>query len=384
MATYSIPFTVATKLPKVYNPQSLYEPIPWEHFSTTKMHGITGLSPEHDLYASFQSEVAGIVSLVEHHVNTADTSTVVLRPVQVVQGYTRFSEEVGREYIVDVMFIDAENRTNVQTKRTRLIRPLSQDFIVVTEETTSPSTVVNVVVPIFKTDQSFYNFIAWYYKTMSLHPNTNIHLILCVIGDTQTLYSAQTAVANHTKRHPGSRATILSGRNDLSPSGALELGISVLSGDDLVFMADTSLRIQPFFFRSCRQNTVRGTKVYFPIPYVMFSEPQNFPGAGRWGFYSYSSLCIYKSDFLKFSDSPKSLYQHVSKSRFEIFQAPEPGLIKVSAAESCDQQDDDAQKELFCKDLLNSSSFEAGMVDYLYEHDRASRKSLSFLAFEDM
>lgn len=383
MATYSTPFTVATKLPKVYNPPSLYEPAPWEHFSTTKKHEITGLSPEHELYTSFQSEVAGIVSLIEHHVNTVGDISATLRPVEVVQGYTRFSEEVGREYVIDVMFIDTENRTNVQTRRTRLIRPLSQDFIMVTEETTNPSTVVNVVLPIFKADQSFYDFIEWYYKTISLHPIANVHLILCVIGDTRTLYSAQTAVANHTKSHPGSRATVLSGRSDLSPSGALELGVSVLSANDLVFMADTSLRIQPFFFRSCRQNAAQGIKVFFPVPYVMFSEPESSPGPGRWGFYSYSSLCIYKSDFLTFSDSPKMLFQHVSKSHMEIFRAPEPGLIKISESESCTEWED-ADKQLFCKDLLNTSRFEADMVDYLYNHDRASHKSLSFLEFEDV
>ena len=375
VATYSTPFTIATKLPKVYNPKSLYELTPWEHFSTSTKHEIAGLSPEHGLYSSFQSEIAGLVSLVEHHLNTVQESVSDLRPVEVVQGYTRVSEEVGREYIIDARFVGVENRSNMQTKRIRLIRPFSQEIMMVADEVNGLSTVVNVVLPISKADESFFHFMEWY--TSSLYVKENTHLILSVIGDTHTLYRAQTAVANYTKNHPGSRATVLSGTEDLSPTGALELGVSVLSGQDLVFMADTSLRIRPLFFQSCLRNSAPGKRAYFPIPYVMFSEPKSSPGPGRWGFYSSSSLCVYKSDFLRFSDSPKLLFQRVSESSLELFQAPDPALIRVAQPETCGGLTD-VEQQLYCKELLESTQFETSMVEYLYEHDKVIHKSLSF------
>ena len=379
VANSSTPFTIATKLPKVHNPKSLYELTPWEHFSTTTKHEITGLSPEHGLYNSFQLEIFGLVSVVEHHMNTAWSSSAELRPVEVVQGYTRFSEEVGREYIIDVMLMEAENRSNVQTKRIRLIRPLSPDLTMVTEEGATSSTVVNIVLPIYQADDSFLHFMQWFSRA----DVENTHLILCVIGDTKTLYSAQTAVANYTKSNPDARATVLSGTKDLSPSGALELGVSVLSGQDLVFIADTSLRIRSFFFESCRKNTIKGRKVYYPIPYVMFSEPHLYPGPGHWGYYSLSSLCVYKSDFIMFSDTSDRFFQHISRSDLELFQAPDPGLIRVGVAETCDDLTGDPEKQLYCRDLLESVQFEAGAVEYLYEHNMASHKSLSFIELEE-
>ena len=381
VANYSTPFTVTAQLPKVSNPKSLYELMPWEHFTTTTKHEITGLSPEHGLYSSFQSEISGLVSLIEHHMNTAQGSLVELRPVEVLQGYTRFSEEVGREYIMDVMFREAENRNNVQTKRIRLVRPLSQDMTMVTEEATTSSTVINVVLPLYQADASFLHFMEWY-STAAVE---NTHLILCVIGDTTTLYSAQTAVANYTGNNPGARATVLSGTDDLSPLGALKLGVSTLSGRDLVFIADTALRLRSIFFETCRKNTIEGKKVYYPIPYVMFSEPHEYPGPGHWGYYSLSSLCIYKSDFVMFSDSPKHLFQHISQSNLELFQAPDPGLIRVSVAETCEGLTGDVELKAYCRDLLESAQFDGSAVEYMYEHNMAvsHTRSLSFVELEE-
>lgn len=377
VATYSTPFTVATKLPKVHNPLSLYELVPWEHFSTSTSHSITGLSPEHGLYSSFQSEIAGVVGLIEHHVNSGQGSTE-LRPVEVIQGYTRFSEEIGREYILDVMFVEADDESSVHNKRFRLLRPLSPDITMISETPPISDIIVNIILPVSEADQSFLNFMEWYYHT-TLHPTeTGLHLILCVVGDTRTLFTVQTTVANLTKLQPGSRTTILSGSPDLSPSGSLELGVSVLNSRDLVFLADTSLRIRSFFFDSCRANTLPGRRVYYPIPYVMFDEPQGYPGPGRWGFYSYSFLCIYKSDFLRFSDSPKTLFKRISGSELELFQAPDPGLMRVGRVEDCEGSTDDGDWEEYCQDSLVRAQFEADTIDYLYQHDQAIHKSLSF------
>ena len=381
VATFTTPFTVATKLPKVYNPRCLYELTPWEHFSTSTKHSITGLSPEHGLYTTFQVEISGIVSLIQHHLNSVQSSTTVghLEPVEVIQGYTRFNEEIGREYILEVMFVAANNRSHIVNKRIRLIRPLSQDITMVTERgTSSTSTVVNVILPIFQVDETFIHFMTWYYKST----HDNVHLILCVIANTDILYTVQSVVANHTKDSPRSRTTVLSGTADLSPTGALELGVSVLNEHALVFIADTDLRIRSFFYRSCRQNTFEGRKVYYPIPYIMFNEPHRSPGPGRWGFYSYSSMCIYKSDFLKFSDTPKRFFERVSTSSMEIFQAPEPGLIKVSKPETCDDIID-AERQEYCRDTLISSQFSAENIDYLYRHDQTNHKPLSYIQLEE-
>ena len=379
--SYSSPIAVVTKLPKVVNPPSVYELVPWEHFSTATKHSITGASPEEPLPSSFLSEIAGVVGLVESHLNSVRGSMPEVRVVEVVQGYTRFTEEGGREYILDLMLVETDSENSVRNERVRLIRPLSPDITMVTEATPTSDTVVNIVITVSEADDSFSHFLEWYYLTTLTPTDPHLHLILCVTGgDTHTLFSAQTTVANLTRLHPSSRTTILSGPAHLSPSGALELGVSILSSEDLVFIADTNLRIRPFFFDSCRANTLPGNRAYFPVPYVMFEEPsRGYPGPGRWSYYSTASVCMYKSDFLRFSDSPREMFEKVSGSGLEVFQAPDPGLIRVGGVERCEGGSEDGDWDVLCRDLLTSAQFETGEVDYLHRHDQAGHKSLSFI-----
>lgn len=383
VASNSAPITMATKLPTVHNPQSVYELVPWTHFSTSTTHSVTGLSPEHGLYASLHSEIAGVVGLIEYHLNTVHSAGAAdkqgLKPVEVIQGYTRFSEEAGREYILEIMFVEVENETRVHNKRVRLLRPLSPDITMVMEDTTTSDTIVNIILPLSTADDGFRHFMEWYYRTALHGAEYNVHLILCVVGDTKTLFRVQSLVANLTKLQPRSRTTILAGTPNLSPAGAVELGVSILTGKDLVFLADTTLRIRSFFFHSCRTNTLPGSKVYFPAPYVMFEEPVDYPGPGRWGFYHHSLVCIYKSDLLKFSVSPGNLFSRVSGSDVELFQAPEPGLIKVGVAETCERGGNDADREVHCEESLMSAQLEPAAVDYLYHHDQTNHISLSFI-----
>ena len=372
----SPPFVMAAKLPKVLNPSSLYELSPWKHFSTTAEHDICGLSPEHGLYSSFRSEIAGVVSLLEHHINTGMGTASELQPVEVVGGYTRFTAEVGREYILDIRFSEEEDNSRLVTKRVRLIRPLGRDITLVSERPSSLNP-VSVVVPVLRADRTFFQFMAWY-ETASMQGEVQPHLVLPVTGDSNTLYTVRMVAANHTRRHPQSRATVLPGRKGLSLSGALELATPILDSTALVFIADVSLRIHPQFFQNCLQNTIAGQKVYVPMPYVVFSEPEmGMPGPGHWGFYSLSSLCIYRSDLLTLPHSPGLLFQQISKSGLELFQAPDPSLVQVVRPEACRQMEDLEAQE-YCRDLSESRQVDPGLVGYMFEHDRASRMSLSF------
>ena len=379
VATHTTPFTVATKLPKILNPHSVYELVPWEHFTTATKHSTTGLTPEHGLYDSFHSEIVGVVGLIEHHLNSVRGARE-RRVAEVVQGYTRFSEEVGREYILDLMLVETEDESSVQNERFRLIRPLGINMTLISEATPTNDVIVNIILPVSEVNNDFSHFMEWYYRTTLQSSETYLHLILCIVGDTQTLSKTQRMVANLTRFHPTTRTTILSGTSDLSLAGSLELGASVLNGRDLLFLADTGLRVRQFFFDSCRANTLLGRRVYFPIPYVMLEEPSEYPGPGQWGLSAFASACIHKSDFINLSGSTKSLLERVSESGLEVFQAPDPGLIRVGGVENCEGAELDGDWEVFCRDYVASSRVTKSEVDYLYHHDQiVSRKSLSFV-----
>ena len=67
----NFPFITAKKLPKIVNPSSWYEIVPWKHFSMTTEHDVGDFSSERGLHSRLRSEFAGMVSLVGHHINSA-------------------------------------------------------------------------------------------------------------------------------------------------------------------------------------------------------------------------------------------------------------------------------------------------------------------------
>jgi Chondroitin N-acetylgalactosaminyltransferase len=68
--------------------------------------------------------------------------------------------------------------------------------------------------------------------------------------------------------------------------------------DALVFLSDIDMHIYPSFFGSCRSNAVRGSQIYFPVPYNLYPNEEKIqPGAGFWDFNSTGMACMYRSDF---------------------------------------------------------------------------------------
>ena len=375
--TPNFPVITYKKLPKIVNPSSWYDIVPWKHFSMTTEHNVGDYSSERGLHSRIRSEIAGVVSLLGHHINSARSAHSELRPVEVVKGYTRFSAEVGREYILDIKFSEEDSSSQFVMERVRLIRPLEQKITIISEPQ-SPSASVNVVVPVLNADKMFFQFIAWF-ASASVLGEVNPHLILSVTGDSDTLYTVQTVVANYTHKYPLFWATILAAKTNISIDKALELGVAMLEDSDLIFVTELSLRVDPIFFRNCLQNSIAGRKVYFPVPYIVYREPdKGVPGPGRWGFYSHSSLCIYKSDFLKFAHSSKFLLEQVSQSDLEVFQAPDPSLVRVVKPVNCQEVAKRAEVTEYCVYLLMSQQMEQDLVEYMYKLDNIDHSSLSF------
>ena len=237
---------------------------------------------------------------------------------------------------------------------------------------------MNVVVPVVNADGMFYQFIAWF-AAASVLGEVSPHLILSVTGDSDTLYTVQTVVANYTHKYPLFRATILAGKTNISIYKALELGVAMLENSNLIFATELSLRIDPIFFQNCLQNSIAGRKVYFPVSYIVYWEPdKGVPGPGRWGFYSQSSLCIYTFDFLKFAHSSKSLLEQVSQSDLEVFQAPDSSLVRVVEPVNCQELAKRAEVTEFCVYLLLSQQMDKDLVEYMHKLDNVDRSSLSF------
>ena len=382
-------FVPRATLPKTLNPKNTYELPLWKHFSANYMENVGDLVPQRGISNHLQNDINNLLTLVESYINR-NSNRSELYPIKVVDGYSRFSSELGQEYILDVNFADADSDYHGKdaiNKKVRLIRPLGQEILIIPEKF-NPRATVNVIVPVHSVDDNFRVFMAAYERA-SLQADENAHLILSVMGEGDNLYNVQSIVANYTKRYPMFRVTILAGKEKCSIADALTLGMSVLGEKELAFLANVSLRIHTQFFDACRKNAILGERIYFPIPFSFWNASNVSPliskWSGQWAIYNFQFACLYKEDYkLLGSNSMTKLFGRAIKSKLEIMQAPDPRLTQTFMQERCESISD-RQKQAAC---LQARS--AGIIDqvqlsqYVYDLRRQKHSSLRFEQFKTL
>uniref|UniRef100_A0A8C1N0X9 Hexosyltransferase n=1 Tax=Cyprinus carpio TaxID=7962 RepID=A0A8C1N0X9_CYPCA len=93
---------------------------------------------------------------------------------------------------------------------------------------------------------------------------------------------------------------------------ALEMGSSQLANNSLLFFCDVDLVFNADALQRCRENTIEGGQVYFPIVFSQYDPKIVYAGgppedsafvftkkSGFWRHYGFGITCIFKSDFLK-------------------------------------------------------------------------------------
>lgn len=382
-------FVPRVTLPKILNPKNTFELPLWKHFSANYMENVGDLVPQRGISNHLQNDITNLLTFVESYINQ-NSNHSELYPFKIVDGYTRFSSELGQEYILDVSFADTDSDYHGKgaiNKKVRLIRPLGQEILIIPEKF-NPRATVNVIVPVHSVDDNFRAFMAAY-EHASLRADENAHLILSVMGEGDNLYNVQSIVANYTKRYPMFRVTILAGKEKCSIADALTLGMSVLGEKELAFLANVSLRIHTQFLDACRKNAILGERIYFPIPFSFWNASNVSPllskWSGQWAIYNFQFACLYKEDYkLLGSHSMTELFGRAIKSKLEIMQAPDPRLTQTFMREVCESISD-RQKQAAC---LQARS--AGIIDqvqlsqYVYDLRQQKHSSLRFEQFRTL
>ena len=376
--TPSTPLTPKLSLPHLANPRNRYELMPWIHFNATLQEGFSDIMPQHELYDGLHSEVTHLLSLLEAHIKQNMRESQELRPVEVLDGYSRFSPELGQEFILDIKFAEVDNFNEMVQKRVRLIRPLGQELLLI-EESPNFNATVNVIVPVAKPDRNFEEFMSAY-EIASLQHDANTRLVLAVFGGKDNLHHVQSITDNYTTKYASSRIAILAGKQDkFSVASALNLGMSVITGKELVFLGDVNTRIQPGFFNVCRQNTILGERVYFPVAFATSEEgPELMKLRGRWASYSFQLACLYKADFILLGGATEAnLFQRAIEKQLEVMQAPEPRLLVVPSEETCNSFSEPEKKAICLQVRTFSTVDQVQAASYLYDFTRLKHSSLN-------
>ncbi|XP_063906122.1 chondroitin sulfate synthase 3-like [Zophobas morio] len=178
-----------------------------------------------------------------------------------------------------------------------------------------------------------------------------------LIEDVQRTYGSDAVVAIHTNE-------------TFSRARALELGLSLLSGDDLVLFMDVDMIFHPRSLQRVRQNTVKEKSVYFPIVYSLYNPrllnrtyPDNYSffsddivdeDSGFWRQFGFGIVSLYKSDYVGLGGlnllisgwgfEDVTFYDNAIKSSLRIVRSVDPNLIHVYHSIECDINLDAAQK----------------------------------------
>ena len=329
--------------PASYQPTTIYDYQPWLYFDSLNIY------PDNDIYPSYRLRAKKDLRhelkqmLAVSMQKASEQYGRQLKFKKLVNGWVRHNPFVGNEYIVDAIFLDGGVKTI--PKRMNLVRPLATNYIT-RKDTSDSASLINMIVPISHVGKRFEEFMSMY-EGLVLKRHENVHLFLSVYGR-EDFEHVSKLVRDYHNKFPDAGLTVLEGQGEFSRGKALHNGILHIPSDQIIFICDVDMKIEPPFFDRCRKNTIQSKRVYYPeffklynMDYVYWKEQrpkeiylkrQN----GHWAYYSFGMLCMYKSDYITvggldtavqgWGDEDVQFFQKVIRRRLEVLRAPDPAL----------------------------------------------------------
>ncbi|KAL1267083.1 hypothetical protein QQF64_002758, partial [Cirrhinus molitorella] len=152
------------------------------------------------------------------------------------------------------------------------------------------------------------------FERICLIPSQNVKLtIILVDNDTnQDKERHLELIKEYHNRYPKADLSIIPMTGGFSRGLALEMGFSQLANNSLLFFCDVDLVFNADALQRCRDNTIEGSQVYFPIVFSQYDPKIVYAGgptedstfdftkkSGFWRDYGFGITCIFKSDLLK-------------------------------------------------------------------------------------
>lgn len=314
-------------------------PPTWKYFDKTfvyspeKTHPSILLSDDH--YTSLA--VKQMLSLAEGIIREKYTSEFQLQ--ELVNGYFRQDIYRGNEYIIDAVY---NNTDQVISERVSFVHPFAQNILVQPSKNIVQET-VNLIVPVSNSNKKCNHFINTFIrKSVENYEDARLILVVYKRADYEKIFKK---VKQLKKQFQGAKITVIRGKGRFSRAKALHQGMSILKNSDLAFFCDVDLLIDNQFYNRCRRNTVRGKQVYLPTVIKFYSPKFGGPTKyvyplyrqlGHWAYYSYGSVCIYKSDYITvgglnirmrgWGGEDMDFFKRIKQKGLNMFRAPDTGL----------------------------------------------------------
>lgn len=199
------------------------------------------------------------------------------------------------------------------------------------------------------------------YEKVCLIPKQNVKLVI-ILFDSETNSDSNKHIelmAEYENKYPQAEMSIMKMSGQFSRGLSLDKGSAQFDNDTLLLFCDIDLLFTSDFLQRCRDNTIHGQQVYYPIVFSQYDPKVIYGGnppadsnfvftkkTGFWRDYGYGITCIYKSDLLKIGGFDTSiqgwgledvdLFTKVISSGLKAFRSQETGVVHIFHPVQCD------------------------------------------------
>lgn len=328
-----------------YVPKNKFEISYWEYFNQTRLMTIMHDSPARGIIAGIREEARYALTKAIYIANQGLPQSQRFIFDKLENGYHRIDPMRGSEYVLDFVFRRNSDRTARIKKRISILRPYHESVVPVDASEMLPT--VNFVVVLSGLSDRLEHFMMQYEQNvLQLGEDATLTIVLFESPDAMKV---RLLVQQCITRYQGAKIFVIDAPGLFARGVGLHRGAEHFRDNQLLFFVDVDLDITTEFLQRCRLNTVQGKQVYFPVFFKlyhpdfvrkyhrgntsMFISRHN----GHWAYYSYGMVCIYASDYRKaggfdtsmqgWGEEDVDFVKKVMDKGFEIFRAPDPGLI---------------------------------------------------------
>lgn len=317
-------------------------------------------------------------------------------------GYRRVSPLYGADYVLDLLLTYRKHKGRKMTVPVRRHAYLTQTFRQVEfiedpatassdidyNESESPftfrelgvhsnqrdlsKTVIHFVLPLAGKVNVFERFMKNYEDVcLKRKEATQLHIVVFSHeSDSSSVDTLISIVGQYQKRYGGSNIEVIYADGPFARARALDLGMSQLKDDDLLFFIDVDILFDIDALHRIRLNTIQWVQVYYPIvfsqydPSLICDESEsctisrtNFTSdLGYWRSFGYGIVSTYKSDLKSvggFDTSIKGwgkedvdLYTKFVESNLTLHRSVDIRLVHAFHPVICDAKLNEAQYEM--------------------------------------
>ncbi|EMP38615.1 Chondroitin sulfate synthase 3 [Chelonia mydas] len=229
---------------------------------------------------------------------------------------------------------------------------------------------IHILVPLTGRYDIFLRFMENFEKTCVIpRQNVKLAVILFSSDSGQDSSKHRELIKEYHNKYPKADMTLIPMTGEFSRGLGLEMASSQFDNDTLLLFCDVDLIFTPDFLQRCRDNTIQGQQVYYPIIFSQYDPKVIYGGSppgdsnfvftkktGFWRDYGFGITCIYKSDLLSAGGFDTSiqgwgledvdLFTKVIASGLTAFRSQEVGVVHVFHPVQCDPNLDPKQYKM--------------------------------------